>query len=101
MLPWLALGAFILIALAIDLRHGSSGPPSMPGRVMTQPARETCPVDGARSSVPPGRRTRGASASSASRHVNGSRFARAQSSISIVAFDRCGPMISMPTPSTP
>jgi tellurite resistance protein TerC len=28
-LPWLALGAFILIALAIDLRHGSSGAPSM------------------------------------------------------------------------
>jgi len=28
-LPWLALGAFVLIALAIDLRHGSSGTPSM------------------------------------------------------------------------
>jgi tellurite resistance protein TerC len=28
-LPWLALGAFILIALAVDLRHGSNGAPSM------------------------------------------------------------------------
>jgi tellurite resistance protein TerC len=28
-LPWLALGAFVLIALAIDLKAGSSGPPSM------------------------------------------------------------------------
>jgi tellurite resistance protein TerC len=28
-LPWLALGAFILIALAIDIRHGSNGTPSM------------------------------------------------------------------------
>jgi tellurite resistance protein TerC len=28
-LPWLALGAFVLIALAVDLRHGSNGTPSM------------------------------------------------------------------------
>jgi tellurite resistance protein TerC len=29
MLPWLALGAFILIAIAVDIRLGSSGAPSM------------------------------------------------------------------------
>ena len=29
MLPWLALGAFILIALAVDIVAGRSGPPSM------------------------------------------------------------------------
>ena len=29
MLPWLALSAFIVIALAVDLKAGSSGPPSM------------------------------------------------------------------------
>ena len=29
MLPWLALGAFVLIALAVDIRHGSNGTPSM------------------------------------------------------------------------
>jgi tellurite resistance protein TerC len=29
MLPWLALGAFVLIALAVDIRHGSNGAPSM------------------------------------------------------------------------
>jgi tellurite resistance protein TerC len=28
-LPWLALGAFVLIALVVDLRHGSNGTPSM------------------------------------------------------------------------
>jgi tellurite resistance protein TerC len=29
MLPWIALGAFVLIALAVDIRLGSSGTPSM------------------------------------------------------------------------
>src|SRR3954463_14333232 len=29
MLPWIALGAFVLIALAVDLRLGRSGPPSI------------------------------------------------------------------------
>jgi tellurite resistance protein TerC len=29
LLPWIALGAFVLAALAIDLRAGSSAPPSM------------------------------------------------------------------------
>jgi tellurite resistance protein TerC len=29
MLPWIALGAFVLIALAVDLHYGSKGTPSM------------------------------------------------------------------------
>lgn len=29
LIPWLALGAFVLIALAVDIVAGSSGPPSV------------------------------------------------------------------------
>ena len=61
-------------------------------------ARNTSPGEGARSSAPPGRRTRGASpsAGSSSCQVNGRRLLRAKSSIRIVASDERGPTICRP-----
>ena len=67
-------------------------------------ARETCPVDGPRSSP---RRAAGRAAARRSSRAAPSSSARctepvaaAKSSIRIVASDECGPTISRPTPST-
>ena len=77
-------------------------------------ARDIWPVEGPRSSSPPGRRTSGrlaasspatsaaascSSARSVSCQVNGMRLPRANSAIRIVASDERGPTISNPMPS--